>query len=372
RSRAKRAVFAASSPGVVTARDEWVVGLSAEQVAERMAFFAEFYHRYEQQGDEYDTTIKWSEALKLRYGKGIREDFNERWIIRYSYRPFVQRWLYRSDLFIDRLGCTDVFDSINVAVAFTNPASTKPFSALASGAPIDFHLTGDTQYVPRYTYDEHGTRVDNVTDWAVEQFTERYGDDLADAGTGLPAPLDPDAPADVRDVIFYYVYAVLHHPAYREKYALNLKREFPRIPLYDDLARWSAWGQRLLTLHVGYEAVEPYPLERVDCQTSPDNAPQPKLKAEPDAGEIILDTATTLTGVPPVAWAYRLGNRSAIEWVLEYHKERKPRDPTIRAKFDTYRFADHKERVIDLLRRVVTVSVETMAIVDQMRAIETV
>jgi predicted helicase len=74
----------------------------------------------------------------------------------------------------------------------------------------------------------------------------------------------------------------------------------------------------------------------------------------------------------PAAWAYRLGDRSAIEWVLEYHKERKPRDPTIRAQFNTYRFADHKERVIDLLRRVVRVSVETMAIVDQMREIETV
>ena len=78
--------------------------------------------------------------------------------------------------------------------------------------------------------------------------------------------------------------------------------------------------------------------------------------------------AHALTGVPPEAWDYRLGNRSALEWVLDQHKERRPKDPTIRECFDTYRFADHKERVIDLLMRVTRVSVETQAIVEAMSA----
>ena len=70
--------------------------------------------------------------------------------------------------------------------------------------------------------------------------------------------------------------------------------------------------------------------------------------------------------MPPEAWQYQLGTYSALEWVLERHKERKPHDPTIREKFNTYRFADYKEHVIDLLRRVCTVSVETMNIIEQM------
>ena len=74
--------------------------------------------------------------------------------------------------------------------------------------------------------------------------------------------------------------------------------------------------------------------------------------------------------MPPDAWRYRLGSRSALEWVLDQYKERKPKDPTIAAKFNTYRFADHKERVIDLLQRVCTVSVETMRVVDQMSALD--
>ena len=89
-------------------------------------------------------------------------------------------------------------------------------------------------------------------------------------------------------------------------------------------------------------------------------------KQDKERGIIRIDDRTTLSGVPESAWRYMLGNRSALEWVLDQYKEKKPRDPTIREKFNTYRFADHKERVIDLLRRVCTVSVKTMDVVDDM------
>jgi predicted helicase len=91
------------------------------------------------------------------------------------------------------------------------------------------------------------------------------------------------------------------------------------------------------------------------------------LRANKDSGSIQLDSETQLTGVPPEAWTYTLGNRSALEWILDQYKEKTPKDPTIREKFNTYRFADHKEKVIDLLKRVTRVSVETMKIVKQMQ-----
>lgn len=91
------------------------------------------------------------------------------------------------------------------------------------------------------------------------------------------------------------------------------------------------------------------------------------LRADRSNGNLRLDTETQLTGVPPEAWDYRLGNRSALEWILDQYKEKTPRDPTIREKFNTYRFADYKEKVIDLLMRVTRVSVETVAIVEAMR-----
>jgi predicted helicase len=128
-----------------------------------------------------------------------------------------------------------------------------------------------------------------------------------------------------------------------------------------------------MELHVGFEAVALAPLSRADVPDerarAAKQAPKPLLKADRDAGAIVLDSETTLTGVPASAWRYQLGNRSALEWVLDQHKEKKPKDPTIRAKFNTYCFADHKERVIELLKRVTTVSVETMKIVDAMKAL---
>ena len=168
---------------------------------------------------------------------------------------------------------------------------------------------------------------------------------------------------------------MLHDPLYRDKYAQNLKREFPRVPLYGSLRadfwRWAEWGRALMELHIGYETVAPWPLQRADVPDekarAAGQAPRCMLKSEPEAGRIVIDSETTLSGVPAEAWTYRLGNRSAIDWVLDQHKERKPKDPTIRAKFDTYRFAEHKERVIGLLARVVRVSVTTMQLIAQLK-----
>jgi predicted helicase len=90
------------------------------------------------------------------------------------------------------------------------------------------------------------------------------------------------------------------------------------------------------------------------------------LKADKETGRIIKDDETTLTGIPKGAWEYRLGNRSALEWILDQYKESKPSDPTIAKKFNAYKFADYKKEVIELLKKVCTVSVETMRVVNQM------
>jgi predicted helicase len=168
---------------------------------------------------------------------------------------------------------------------------------------------------------------------------------------------------------------VLHDPHYRETYAQNLKREFPRIPFYGDsdatFWQWAAWGEALMAMHIGYEQAAPFALVRSDVPDEKVRAagqsPKCILKSDKETGRITLDSETALSGVPREAWAYLLGNRCAIDWVLDQYKEKKPKDPTIREKFDTYRFKDHKEKVIELLKRVTTVSVETVRIVAAMK-----
>ena len=150
---------------------------------------------------------------------------------------------------------------------------------------------------------------------------------------------------------------------YRHDYRVDLLREFPRLTFYHDFHLWRDMGQELLDLHVGFEEAEPWPLEQVDLEGEPGRA---ILRTDREKGAIVLDDKTTLRGVPPEAWEYLLGSRSALEWVLDQYKERKPRDSTIAERFNAYRFADHKERVIDLLRLVCAVSAKTVEIMGRM------
>jgi predicted helicase len=162
----------------------------------------------------------------------------------------------------------------------------------------------------------------------------------------------------------------LHDPIYRKTYATDLKREFPRIPFYENFAEWVMWGEALMTTHIGYGTVKPWPVERIDIPGSRADGtyPKPILRSDIERGLIIVDTDTQIAGVPREAWDYRLGSRSAIDWVLDQHKEKKPRDPTIAAKFKAYCFADHKEAMIELLKQVVRVSMDTVSITNAMRS----
>ena len=124
-----------------------------------------------------------------------------------------------------------------------------------------------------------------------------------------------------------------------------------------------------MDLHINYETVENYELKIMNYELKNKNenyVPKAKLRRDKDTNEIILDEQTSILGIPSIAFDYKLGNRSAIDWILDQHKEKTPTDPTIKEKFNTYKFADYKDKVIDLIKRVTTVSVRTMEIVNLM------
>jgi predicted helicase len=340
RASQERAIFKLYGNGVNTARDEWVVDPSPTDLSKRIRYFLKIYDQHDQKTDTWDDKIKWSRNLKVKLSRNRRQSFKDRYLSRYAYRPFVAWYAYLSDLLIDELGQLPNFNKgPNKSLTLSKGLD---FRCLATDLSPDFHLLGETRVIGRVRYSD-GQPIDNITDWALAQFRARYEDGDKGEGNGRPVPKGNRAPV-TKDAIFYYVYSVLHDPLYREKYALNLKREFPRIPFYADFWRWAEWGERLMALHIGYETVEPWPLERIDTSDEKSRkaglAPKPTLKVNKETGNVQLDSETQLTSVPPQAWTYRLGNR----------------------------FADHKEKVIDLLRRVTRVSVETMEIVEAMRA----
>lgn len=351
--RQARVIIHQFGNGVNTARDSWAIDASGSPLAMKVQAFLSRYDSVLPSAEKYRDDIKWSRNLKEKLKRGHREAFSEDRIRRYGYRPFSPAYAYLSNLLIDELGAETTFGiGVNARLAIS---AGLDFLALATGLPADFHFLGETRILARYRYTKFGERIDNITDWALRKFVAEYGK------KGV-----------TKDAIFHYAYAILHDPIYRETYALNLKREFPRIPFYSDFAQWAAWGSTLMALHIGYEDVTPWPVERIDTpgKRAAGTHPKPILKSQAEAGVVVIDADTQITGIPTEAWAYRLGNRSAIDWVLDQHKEKKPRDPTIAAKFNTYRFADYKESMIALLAKVVRVSVETVAITGAMRALD--
>ncbi len=355
------AVFKFFSLGVSTNRDEWVYDRRQEDLKVKVEYIISKYEDNLEKTkniknikeDDLDPKIKWSSTLKSKFNQRVTPE-NKLKIVNSLYRPYFSQFYLFDMLLSDRLTKNHIEqfstsgNAKNLLICLTVPTSQKPFTVLASNQIFDLHLTGDSQCLPLYYYEKEGNRIDNITDWGLQQFQNHYNDKTL---TKLH--------------IFHYTYAVLHYPEYRSKYELNLKREFPRLPFYDNFSQWVEWGSKLMELHINYETVAPYPLTRID--TNNNLKPKTKLKADREKNSINLDDITFLQDIPKIAWEYKLGNRSALEWILDQYKEKKPNDQTIAERFNNYRFADYKETVIDLLQRVCTVSVETMKIIEAMR-----
>ena len=348
----EQAVFKLNALGVNTARDEWVYDFDVRTLRDKALFFADTYNELIDNGDKtYPTVIKWSRDLRNEFGRGRRIVYSESSRIQSLHRPFIVRHHFADSTMNDVLTKNhyEMFGEdlrqpnqlVNVCL------NGRYFYVLATDKLSDWHFTGDTHCVALYRYTADGKRVNNVTEWGLRQFREHYGDDSICA-----------------EDVFAYTYAMLHDPAYIKRYEVDLRREFPRVHFQEDFAWWTQQGRELLNLHVGFETYEPWPLEQQDKA-----GVEPRrvlLSTDKEKGIIRLDEQTSLAGIPPEAWEYQLGSRSALEWVLDQYKERTPKDPTIRERFNTYRFADYKEQVIDLLGRVCAVSAFTTTIVSEL------
>jgi predicted helicase len=375
KGKSKYALFELFSLGASTNRDEWVYDYSKESLQDKAKFLSKYISTFSLQNKLYGETIKWSRNLKRRIESGKKDNYSLPKIKEANYRPFIKLYIYDSELFIDEISSIrEIFSKENISFATMGISTDKPFTILSTDKFTDLNYLSPAANGCRvfslYRYTSKGDRKENITDWGLEQFKTNYNDKKIK-----------------KEDIFHYVYGVLHNPAYRKKYELNLKREFPRIPFYLDFWKWAKWGKELMNLHINYEEEKLFPVKRIDIKAVEKKPkqkeffpkvkePEPmfgikpkikvKLKADKTTGTIEIDDITTLKGIPKEVWDYKLGNRSAIEWILDQYKEKKPKDPTIAEKFNSYRFADHKEEVIELIRKVTTVSMETMAIINRM------
>lgn len=378
--------FASHGRGIETTRDAWCYNYSRAVVETNMRRMIDFYNQQTltNNGTEASlnldaTKISWSRNIRRRALSGATERFiPEHLRSTGTYRPFCKQAVYFDPVFNSVPGKNATYfptwNHQNIGYYIVGEGSAVPFGTIALDSLPNLHVTGagsGGQFFPRWTYeianeddalfgagdcavDEWGyRRVDNITDAILSVYTAKFG------------------PAVSKDDIFFYVYGVLHSTQYREAFAADLKRMLPRIPLAASTADFHTFaeaGRRLSDLHVGYETVEPYPLHEqapigVD-EWELYRVTKMKWQNKETKKELIYNSHITLGDIPAEAHEYMLGSRSALEWLIDrYQVKTDKASGIVNNPNDWAREHNDPRYIIDLVKRVTRVSVETVRIV---------
>jgi len=367
------ALFKMYSLGVVTSRDSHAYSFDTTQLINQAITFIDIYcsavDKLRRLGGKVDPAtlidtnnphIKWTRQVKASLSKLQYSQFDNIYIRNCLYRPFTKKNLYFDDFWNEERYKQHLFfptsfsEKENTAIIVSDHGYRSPFSTLATNSISDLHLLASTdafQCFPFYTYTEEGTaRRENITDWALTQFQTQYG------------------PQVTKWDIFHYIYAILHHPQYRELYRENLKRDLPHIPLvlHDQAFRTCARiGQQLMHMHIHYETQEQYPLNELYNPEIPYNESLrvEKMKLSPDKTTLIYSKGLTLSGIPQTCFAYRLGNRSALEWLIDQYQISTDKRSGIESDPNRQNDPDY---ILRLIKQVITVSMKTVQLVQEL------
>jgi predicted helicase len=388
KDKSSRPVFETYSLGVVTNRDAWAYNFSRAELVGNMTRMVQFYDQQlgefaswlsvnggqrttetvEEFVDRNPTKISWTHNLKEGLRKSQRVAVRSERAVVGMYRPFCKQWLYFDRQFNERVyQIPKIFPTpelSNIAIHVSAGDARRPFSALITDVIPDSHLHDIGQCFPLYCYEEASAepglfadqsptggyiRRDAITVDTLASYRQRYGREVS------------------KEDIFYYVYGLLHSPEYRERYAADLKKMIPRLPMAPDVWTFSKAGRELASWHLDYESLEPWPLDGLP----PANSKPELLRVEKmrfggsgrseDRTTIIFNSHVTLRGIPEEAYDYQVNGRSAIEWLMDRYEVKVDKDSGIHN--DPNLWSEDPRYVVDLVARIVRVSVETKRIV---------
>ena len=395
--KAALSLFANYSSGVKTQRDAWAYNASQAKVQANMTRMIGFYNaevkrlnaaspgldkkaREDVLDSFIDTNperISWTHNVKQELAKGRELAFEASSLTPSLYRPFTKQWLYYNRSFNERVyQMPRIFPKAEVENLTINISSIDGgFSVLLSDVlPSKFVGESIGQWFPLYLYDEIALeQVSDTPDMfaapaAAAQHPRR--DAITDAGLAHFQEAYPGE-AITKEDLFYYVYGLLHSPDYRERYADNLSKELPRIPRVKTAADFWAFsqaGRSLADLHLNYETVQPYPLtiEAKGPLTDADyRVEKMKFAKKGDKTTVIYNGKITLRGIPEAAWDYVVNGKAALDWVMERQCVKTDKDSGIVNDANDWAIETmgNPKYPLELLQRVVTVSLETNRIV---------
>jgi predicted helicase len=361
-------VFSSYSNGIKTNADVYVCGFQkaclqvrAKEIVDDFNDALDRWKRHDAPSDLQkilrvkESVHKWIRKTRKTLLRGESQECHESDIRLSLYRPFTTvhhffKRAFNEDLYqLPRL--LPSADSENHLLCVSAAASERPFFSLITNRIPNLSMVGfggACQCFAFYVYDEDGSnRRENITDWALKLFREHYADKKI-----------------TKQDIFHYVYGILHHKGYREKFADNLKRDLPRIPLAssrDDFRAFAGAGKALAKLHLDYESLDPWPLQWIETPGEPLSYRVDKMKLSKDKRTLVVNDSLALEGIPPEVFDYRLGNRSALDWIVDQYQVSTDKRSGITS--DPNR-PDDPEYIVRLVAQVVRVSVETVKLVN--------
>ncbi len=402
-----RSIFASYSLGLATNRDAWVVNYSRAHLTKNVKRLIANYQRARESFNGYCESrglsasteatvneflaehpdysqanhVKWSVGLKLRMARGKAIRFDDTALRSTAYRPFSSQLAYFDRTLNERVNqLPAVFPTQhheNVGFVVLAPRDGTDFGVLATRQLPDLSFfTYAAQFFPRWAYQK--SEDDGVLDFTDGSNVDHWGyrrlDNITDA---ILALYRKRAGAQItKDDIFYYVYAVLHDPDYRASYAADLKKMLPHIPTPDTAEHFHSFsdiGRQLTDLHVNYEAAEPFPLAvHLKPRSDPANretwrVEKMKWESKTDRSTIVYNPAVTITGIPDLAHEYMLGSRSALEWIIDrYQVKTDKASGIVNDPNDWCDEHDDPTYIVELVKKVVTVSTETVRLVREL------
>lgn len=395
-------LFSTYSQGVLTARDAWAYNFSSTKLGDNMRRMISFYN---EQRAEYERAVKRArgkpptveeiidnDSKKISWTHNVKEDlrrnkayeFEPAQVVTGLYRPYVKTRLYWNRRFNERVyQMPKIFPRPgleNLVISVTGIGANKPFSALMANTVPDYETISKGQHLPLYYYDE--SPQDDLLSAASEGGLVRR-DAITDAGHAAYRHAYANQRGDDigKEDIFYYVYGLLHSPEYSSRFEPDLKKQLPRIPFARDFWTFSAAGRKLAEWHINYEAVEPFLLK----QTGELDLGDPALygvqkmawgkrsvdgKLVEDRSTLVYNSRVSLWGIPPEAFEYVVNGKSALEWLIERYQVTTDKDSGIVNDPNDWAM-EHNDPsyVLNLIKRVVRVSVETVRIVKSLPAL---
>ncbi len=358
-------IFLDFSNGVKSNNDAYVYNFSYETIEQSAQRMVEDYNsqrdRYLRHGqpknldlflDVDETRLKWIRNTKRNLRRGTEATLKVENIRRAIYRPYSSRYYYFDPIFSEDVYQLSSFlpsnDTGNLLIVISDKGHRASFAVWMIDKTPDLHLLAATdtfQCFPFYTYDEDSSnRRENITDWALEQYQTQYQDDTI-----------------TKWDIFHYVYALLHHPTYRDTYAANLRRELPRIPFINDFWSYAKTGARLAEIHVNYEQQPEYTLQFIENPDEPLNWRVEKMRLSKDKTQLKYNEFLTLAEIPSAVFDYRLGNRSALDWIIDQYRVKTDKRSGI---VNDPNNLDDEQYIVRLIGQVITISLETVELVN--------